>query len=56
MTAKFNEVPELDFGGSYKVTNAWTGKSMGCKSGSVAVDLDAHDTAVLVVQDSCDNS
>lgn len=56
MTAKFDEIPELAHSGSYKVINAWTGKHMGCKTGSVAMQLKAHDTAVLILEDSCGGS
>ena len=53
MKAQFAEIPELTHSGSYKVINAWTGENMGCKSGSVSMQLKAHDTAVLVLEDSC---
>ena len=53
MTADFSEVPQLKSGGKYKVTDAWTGKSLGCKQGKVSMKLEQHDTAVLVLQDSC---
>ena len=52
MSAKFTEIPELT-GTKYKVTNAWTGESLGCKKGEVKMKLKAHDTAVLVVGGSC---
>lgn len=50
MTATWAEIPGLTAGGSYSVTDAWTGASMGCKSNSADVQLEAHDTAVFVVQ------
>ena len=53
MTATFSEVPQLSSGKSYKVIDAWTGKSMGCKKGSVSMKVETHDTAVLVLEDSC---
>jgi alpha-galactosidase len=53
MTAKFDEIPELAQKGSYKVTEAWTGKSLGCKKNKVSMKLEQHDTAVLIVGDSC---
>ena len=52
MTAKFDEIPELS-SGSYEVTNAWTSENMGCQSGSVDIQLEAHDTAVLTLKDTC---
>ena len=52
MTAVFDEIPELK-GDSYRVINAWSGKNMGCKRGSVKITLGAHDTAVLLLKDTC---
>lgn len=52
MTAVFDEIPELS-ANSYRVINAWTGKNMGCKQGSVKMTLQAHDTAVLLLKDTC---
>ena len=56
MTAKFEEIPELTHSSSYKVINAWTGEHMGCKTGSLAMQLEAHDTAVLILEDTCGSS
>ena len=56
MTATFDEIPELKSSGPYSVINAWTGENMGCKSGEVHMKLEAHDTAVLIVQDTCGGS
>lgn len=53
MTAVFDEIPELNANNPYRVVNAWTGKNMGCKKGSVKMTLDAHDTAVLLFKDTC---
>jgi len=53
MQANFAEIPGLEADGSYSVLDVWTGDSMGCKSGSVSVDVDSHDTAVLLVQEAC---
>ena len=52
MTAEFDEIPGLSEN-SYRVINAWTGKNMGCKSGSVKMTLAPHDTAVLLLKDNC---
>lgn len=52
MTADFSEIPGLTEN-SYRVINAWTGKNMGCKKGSVKMTLGAHDTAVLLLKDTC---
>ncbi len=53
MTAKFSEIPELTHAGPYNVINAWTGKNLGCKKSHANMQLEAHDTAVLIVQDTC---
>lgn len=53
MTANFSEIPQLKSGASYEVVNAWTGESMGCRSSSVDMEVEGHDTAVLMVQKSC---
>ena len=53
MTADFSEVPQLESGSSYQVTDAWTGKDLGCKQGEVSMTLDQHDTAVLMIEGSC---
>ena len=53
MTADFSEIPQLTSGGKYKVTNAWNGKSLGCKTSKVSMKLEQHDTAVLILEDSC---
>ena len=55
MTATFDEIPQLA-GSSYHVTDAWTGKNMGCKQGSVQMSVKAHDTAVLLLKDTCTGS
>lgn len=52
MTADFSDIPELNANG-YHVINAWTGKKLGCKKGSVKMTLNAHDTAVLLLKGSC---
>lgn len=53
MTVVFDEVPELDGNNPYRVINAWTGRNMGCKRGSVKMTLDPHDTAVLLFKNTC---
>ena len=53
-TALWSEVPELKGGASsYQVTDAWTGKSLGCIKDQYSVALSSHDAAVLIVQGSC---
>ena len=49
----FAEIPSLAAGGSYQVTDAWTGSSVGCIKGGWNVTISSHDTAVFVVGDSC---
>ncbi len=53
MTADFSEIPQLKSGAKYKVTDAWTGKSLGCKKNKMSVKLEQHDTAVLIFESSC---
>ncbi len=53
MTATFSEIPQLMHNGPYKVTNAWTGEDMGCKTDCVEMMVETHDTAVLMIEDSC---
>lgn len=55
MTARFDELPQVD-GDSYRVTNVWTGEDMGCQQGSVEMSVKKHDTAVLLLEDSCAGS
>ena len=52
MTADFSEIPRLTET-SYRVIDAWTGRNMGCKKGSIKSTLNAHDTAVLLLQNTC---
>jgi alpha-galactosidase len=52
MTADFSEIPRLTET-SYRVIDAWTGRNMGCKKGSIKTTLNAHDTAVLLLQNTC---
>lgn len=53
MTADFDEIPELNGGGSYNVVDAWTGDRLGCKRGSVDMQVATHGTAVLLLESSC---
>ncbi|KAK4506334.1 hypothetical protein PRZ48_000064 [Zasmidium cellare] len=53
LTADFSEIPELDPDQPYRVINAWTGRNLGCQSGSVKMALEAHDTGVLLFKDTC---
>ncbi|KAF2194795.1 glycoside hydrolase family 27 protein [Zopfia rhizophila CBS 207.26] len=52
-TADFNEIPELEGGGSYQVTDVWAGKDLGCVDGKLDVDVQGHDTAALLVGQKC---
>lgn len=37
----------------FRVTDAWTGKDLGCVRGRYSVELESHDVAVLVVGERC---
>ena len=50
-TASWNEIPHLG-GGSYKVTDVWTGQDLGCLS-SYTTTVASHDTAVILVKEAC---
>ena len=61
-SAVWEEVPELKDRGAkknskekkgFKVTDAWTGKDLGCVKDKYEVKLQAHDVAVLVVGGEC---
>ncbi|KAI7237952.1 alpha-galactosidase 1 [Hortaea werneckii] len=52
MVVDFNEVPQLDTKSSYEVVNVWDGSSMGSCEGNVQIDVEAHDTAILLFTDS----
>lgn len=52
-TASWSEIPGLQPNGTYKVMDAWTGADMGCVQNGVPVQVEAHDTAVLLVQEGC---
>lgn len=59
-TAVWSEIPELkgkkkDKRGDdgYKVTDAWTGKDLGCVKKEYSVQLESHDVAVLIVKEVC---
>ncbi|KAK5150074.1 hypothetical protein LTS14_010439 [Recurvomyces mirabilis] len=53
MTASYAEIPQLDAGACYSVTDVWTGKDMGCLDSNVTMTVEAHDTAVLLVGPEC---
>ena len=53
MCADFNEIRDLKARQRYKIIDAWTGESMGCKHGKVDIKVESHDTAVLLVQEGC---
>lgn len=53
MRADFSEIPGLQTHGRYKVVNAWTGESMGCVRNGVNMQVESHDTAVLLIQQGC---
>ena len=52
-TAIWDEIPELKGGNSYQVTDAWSGKDLGCVKSQYSSTLASHDSAVLVVKGSC---
>jgi alpha-galactosidase len=52
----FDEVPGLSSKNAYRVTEGWTGADWGCVKGGLAVSLNTHDTAVLVIGDKCSTS
>lgn len=52
MEVDFSEVPQLDGKASYEVVNVWDGSSMGSCEGTVQMDVEAHDTAILLFTES----
>ncbi|KAF9886485.1 hypothetical protein FE257_011392 [Aspergillus nanangensis] len=54
-TAVWEEIPELrgSGGDSFRVTDVWTGKDMGCVKQKHSVGLLSHDAAALVVGKPC---
>lgn len=52
-TAVWSEIPELKHGRSYQVTDAWTGKDLGCVKHKYQTQLESHDVAVLLVKECC---
>jgi hypothetical protein len=50
MSAKFDEIPQLDADASYTSTNVWTGKTSGCKRNRVNVRVASQDTAVFLFE------
>lgn len=51
MTADFGEIPSLK-GRRHRVTDVWTGESVGLYSDRVTVGVEGHDTAVLLLPDT----
>ncbi|KAF1952269.1 putative alpha-galactosidase B [Byssothecium circinans] len=51
-TASFSEVPELG-GGSYEVTDVWTGENKGCVHEKIDAWIEGHDTAAYVIGKRC---
>lgn len=49
----FGEIPQLQEGGQYRVTNIWSGKDLGCIKGHYEVDVQGHDTAGFLVTEKC---
>jgi alpha-galactosidase len=49
----FKEVPELKAGGTYRVTDVWSGKDEGCFTEGIDLKIGAHDTSVLILRDDC---
>lgn len=49
----WDEVPQLENGVAYQVTDVWTGEDLGCIEGGMKVMLESHDTAVLLVGEKC---
>lgn len=53
MTADISEIPQLKSRGCCSTTNVWTGEHMVCKDGKVTVDVEPHDTAILLFGKEC---
>lgn len=49
----WKEVPQLQNGNSYNVVDAWTDQELGCHKDGIALNVAAHDIAVLVVTGEC---
>ena len=56
MTALYSEIPQLYVAGCYGVVDIWTGKSLGCKENNVTVNVEPHDTAVLLFGEECSST
>lgn len=50
MDAYFGEVPGLNTHQTYNVIDAWSGDNLGCLRGGISMQIEPHDTAVLLVQ------
>lgn len=53
MTATFGEIPQLEAGGRYQVTDVWSGRSLGCKKGHITRSVAGNDTAVFLFGKEC---
>lgn len=52
-TANWFEIPGLNGGNSYSVTDVWTGEDLGCL-GEYTANVEAHDTAaILLSKEAC---
>jgi len=52
-STKWADVPGLKARESYKVTDVWTGKSLGCIKEGISAHVAVHDTAAFMVEESC---
>lgn len=54
-SAVWKEIPQLRIRSArcFRVRNVWTNADLGCVRDKYAVKLASHDTAVLLVTDSC---
>ncbi|KAL7268830.1 hypothetical protein RUND412_008530 [Rhizina undulata] len=53
-TALWSEIPELKgLGNRWRVTDVWTGQSVGCLEDGWQVELETHDIAVGLVEGTC---
>lgn len=53
-SAVWGEVPELEEGKAYEVLDVWSGEELGCVRGNWTVEVESHDTAVLLVKGECE--
>jgi alpha-galactosidase len=52
MSVNWAEVPQLG-DGSFWVTDGWTGESLGCLSDGIEVNVETHDTTIILVGNRC---